>query len=89
MQRIKLYSEISTSLACFSNEKLTKILVDSTPMHEGIGGKSVLININETPVFVKKVPVTELELLPQHFTSTANIYEKTQRRIIKLTKIQK
>jgi len=74
MQRIKLYSEISTSLACFSNEKLTKILVDSTPMHEGIGGKSVLININETPVFVKKVPLTDLEQLPQHFMSTANLF---------------
>ncbi len=33
-------------------------------MHEGIGGKSALIFIDDTPVFVKKVPLTDLEQLP-------------------------
>lgn len=74
MQRIKLYSQISTSLACLSNEKLKQILADSKPMHEGIGGKSALISIDDTPVFVKKVPLTDLEQLPQHFMSTANLF---------------
>ncbi len=72
--RIKKYSTISASLACLSNEKLKYILVDAQPMHEGIGGKSALIYIDETPVFVKKVPLTDLELLPPHFMSTANIF---------------
>ena len=63
MQRIKLYSQISTSLACLSNEKLKQILADSKPMHAGIGGKSVLISFDDTPVFVKKVPLTDLEPL--------------------------
>jgi hypothetical protein len=44
-------------------------------MHEGIGGKSALISIDDTPVFVKKVPLTDLEQLPQHFMSTANIFD--------------
>lgn len=74
MQRIKQYSKVSTSLACLSNEKLQQMLADSKPMHEGIGGKSTLISIDETPVFVKKVPLTILEELPQHFMSTANIF---------------
>ena len=43
-------------------------------MHEGIGGKSALISIDDTPVFVKKVPLTDLEQLPQHFMSTANLF---------------
>lgn len=64
MQRIKQYSKVSTSLACVSNEKLKLILADSKPMHEGIGGKSALIYIDETPVFVQKVPLTDLEQLP-------------------------
>lgn len=59
MQRIKLYSQISTSLVCLSNEKLKQILADSKPMHEGIGGKSALISIDDTPVFVKKVPLVK------------------------------
>jgi hypothetical protein len=56
-------------------EKLKQILANSKPMHEGIGGKSVLISIDDTPVFVKKVPFTDLEQLPQHFMSTANIFD--------------
>ena len=74
MQRIKQHSKVSTSLACLSNEKLKQILADSKPMHEGIGGKSALIAIDDTHVFVKKVPLTDLEQLPQHFMSTANLF---------------
>jgi len=44
-------------------------------MHEGIGGKSALISIEDTPVFVKKVPLTDLEQLPQHFMSTKNLFD--------------
>ena len=75
MQRIKLYGQISTSLACLSNEKLKQILADAKPMHEGIGGKSALIFIDDTPVFVKKVPLTDLEQLDQNFISTANLFD--------------
>lgn len=74
MQRIRLYGQISTSLAALSNEKLKQILADSKPMHEGIGGKSALISIDDTPVFVKKVPLTDLEQLDQNFMSTANLF---------------
>lgn len=75
MQRNKQHNKISTSLACLSNEKLKQILADSKPMHEGIGGKSALISIDDTPVFVKKVPLTDLEQLPQHFMSTENLFD--------------
>ena len=73
--RIKQYSKVSTSLACLSNEKLKQILADAKPMHEGIGGKSALISIDDTPVFVKKVPLTDLEQLDQNFMSTANLFD--------------
>jgi hypothetical protein len=75
MQRIKLYSQISTSLIALSDEKLKQILADSKPMHEGIGGKSALISIDDTSMFVKKVPLTYFEQLPQNFMSTANIFD--------------
>ncbi len=75
MQRLKQYSKVSTSLACLSNEKLKQILADSKPMHEGIGGKSALIVIGNTPVFVKKLPLTDLERLSQNFMSTANLFD--------------
>lgn len=43
-------------------------------MHAGIGGTSVQIDIENITVFVKKVPITELELKPDNFMSTANIF---------------
>jgi hypothetical protein len=73
--RIKQYSKVSTNLACLSNEKLKQILADAKPMHEGIGGKSALISIDDSPVFVKKVPLTDLEQLDQNFISTANLFD--------------
>lgn len=72
--RIKQYSNVATSLACFSNGQLKQILAAAQPMHEGIGGKSCLCYINETPVFVKKIPLTDFEQLPQNVMSTANLY---------------
>lgn len=44
-------------------------------MHECTGGKSALISIDEIPVFVKKIPLTELEQLPQNFMFTANLFD--------------
>lgn len=73
--RIKQYNTISTSLACLSNEKLKQILADAKPMHEGIGGKSALISIDDTSVFIKKVPLTDLEQRPQNVMSTANFFD--------------
>lgn len=73
--RIKQHNNVSISLERLSDEKLNQILVDAKPMHEGIGGKSVLISIDETPVFVKKIPLTDLEQLPQNWMSTANIFD--------------
>src|SRR5271170_2938687 len=66
MQKIRRYSQVSTSLACLSNEKLKQILADGKPMHEGISSKSALISIDDIPVFVKKVPLTDLEQDPQN-----------------------
>ena len=72
--RIKQYSSTSTNLACLSDDKIKQLLVDANLIHEGIGGKSCLCYIDETPVFVKKIPLTELEQLPQNLWTTANLF---------------
>ncbi len=72
--RIKLYSNVSKNLARLNQEKLKQILADAKPMHAGIGGQSCLSYIDETPVFIKKVPLTDLEQAPQNFLSTANLF---------------
>ena len=43
-------------------------------MHTGIGGQSVLLIIHGSPIFVKKVPLTDLERQPENVMSTANLF---------------
>ena len=73
-ERHKTYNTISSSLACMSNKQLEQMLADGKAMHTGIGGTSLQIKIDNTAVFVKKVPLTDLELLPENYMSTANIF---------------
>jgi hypothetical protein len=73
--RITQYGSASTSLACLSNKQLIQILADAKPMHEGICGNSALISINDMPIFIKQIPLTDLEKQPENFRSTANIFD--------------
>ena len=72
--RIQKYSSVSTELTCLSNNKLSDIIENANPLHSGIGGKSVLLTINEIPVFVKKISLTDLERQPENIMSTANLF---------------
>lgn len=73
-KRIEKYTIVSNTLACMSNQQLRQVLSTGKEMHAGIGGTSVQIDIENIPVFVKKVPITEFELKPDNFMSTANIF---------------
>lgn len=69
------YSSISSRLSCLSNAQLKQLLADAKPMHDCIGGKSALITLDDNPVFVKKLPLTDFEQDPKNFMSTANIFD--------------
>lgn len=73
--RITQYESASTNLACLSNKQLIQILADAKPMHQGICGNSILISIDGIPIFVKQIPLTDLEKKPENFRSTANIFD--------------
>ena len=73
-ERQQTYSRISSALACMSNKQLEQMLADGKAMHKGIGGTSLQIEIDNTPIFVKKVPITDLELQSENYMSTANIF---------------
>lgn len=75
IDRIKKYSLISNKLSCISDIKLSEIIENAAALHNGIGGESVLINIDNMPVFVKKIPLTDLERKPENVMSTANIFD--------------
>ncbi|NDZ79691.1 serine/threonine protein kinase [Streptomyces sp. SID10853] len=68
------YSTVSTSLALLSDGELRELVETATPLGSGIGGRSALLEVAGTPVFVKRVPVTEWELRPEYLRSTANVF---------------
>ena len=44
------------------------------PLGSGIGGTTALLDVGGTPVFVKRVPLSDLEMRPENARSTANIF---------------
>ncbi|MDT0317070.1 protein kinase family protein [Streptomyces millisiae] len=73
--RLAAYGAASTSLALRSDRRLNELVDAATPMGSGIGGKTVLLEVDGTPVFVKQVPLTDLERLPGNTHSTANLFD--------------
>ena len=72
--RVRYYSDFSSKLACIDSKKLKQIVLNGKAQHLGIGGSSVLIRLDNLPVFVKKIPISEMELQSNNFMSTANIF---------------
>jgi len=72
--RLMAYSAVSTSLALCSDRGLCKLLDEALPIGTGIGGKSALLELAGTSVFVKRVPLTDMERLPEHLRSTGNLF---------------
>ena len=73
--RLTAHGAVSTSLAMRSDRALQELVDAVAPIGSGIGGKSALMEVAGTPVFVKRVPLTDLDLQPEHVRSTANLFE--------------
>ena len=73
--RLIAHSSVSTSLALCSDHALGELVDAAVPIGSGIGGKSALLEVAGTPVFVKRVPLTDLERQPERVRSTANHFE--------------
>jgi len=73
-QRIESFGRISTNLSSLSNRQLLDLLGRSAQMHAGIGGSAALLTLDETPIFVKRIAVTDLEVRPENYMSTANFH---------------
>ncbi|MFI5783928.1 protein kinase family protein [Nocardia sp. NPDC051570] len=73
--RLHVHSAVSTALALHSDHALRELVDAAAPIGVGIGGKSALLEIAGTPVFVKRIPLTDLERQPEHVRSTANLFD--------------
>jgi hypothetical protein len=72
--RLAEFGAASTALALLSDHRLGRLLDRAPTVFSGIGGTAVRVDIGGTPVFVKRVPLTDLERRPEHVMSTANLF---------------
>lgn len=72
--RLAAHGAASTALALRSDRGLRELLDAGTPLGAGIGGRTVLLDVEGVPVFVKQVRLTDLERRPEHARSTANLF---------------
>ncbi|MFE2294956.1 protein kinase family protein [Streptomyces sp. NPDC059452] len=72
--RSAAHRAVSATLARYDDRALGELVGTAEPLGSGIGGKSALLEIAGTPVFVKRVPLTDLERRPGNVRSTANVF---------------
>ncbi|WP_434444962.1 hypothetical protein [Lentzea sp. E54] len=75
MHRLASHAAVSAALSLLGDRELGDLVDRATPIGAGIGGPTALLDVEGTPVFVKRVPLTDLELRPEHVGSTANLYD--------------
>ncbi|WP_443063607.1 protein kinase family protein [Streptomyces sp. NBC_00663] len=74
MNRLTAHSDIGLSLARLDDHDLTGLVESGRPLGTGIGGRATLVEVAGRPVFVKRVPLTDIERHPNHVRSTANVF---------------
>ncbi|SDM36094.1 hypothetical protein SAMN04487981_101268 [Streptomyces sp. cf386] len=72
--RLVAHTDIATSLDLLSDHELADLVESGTPLGSGIGGRSTLIEVDGRRVFVKRVPLTDVERHPENLRSTANLF---------------
>lgn len=72
--RLAGYGSVSARLSLLSDRRLGEAVASAVPLGSGIGGRSAELDVGGKRVFVKRVPLTDLELRPEHARSTANLF---------------
>ncbi len=73
--RVLRHRNVLAELAGISDLALRDLILDAPALRSGIGGESTLLHIDDTPVFVKRIPLTETERRSENVMSTANIFD--------------
>ncbi|AZK95983.1 MULTISPECIES: protein kinase family protein [Streptomyces] len=73
-ERLHAYGTAATALALHDDRRLAALLEAARPLGSGIGGTSALLDVDGTPVFVKRVPLTDTERAPGNRHSTADLF---------------
>lgn len=57
-----------------ADDELVALLAGGTELGLGIGGRHSRVVIANAPVFVKRLPLTDVERRPEHYRSSANLF---------------
>jgi hypothetical protein len=72
--RLARYGDVSSALGLLSDHRLGQLLDGARNVGFGIGGTSAVLDVAGVPVFVKRIPLTDLERRPENVRSTANLF---------------
>src|SRR5580693_5580459 len=72
--RLTAYGAVSTRLSLLSDRQLGEAVAAAGPIGSGIGGRSAELDIDGRRVFVKRIPLTDVETSPENARSTANLF---------------
>lgn len=72
--RVHRHDRVASALAARDDRQLAESLGRARVLGSGIGGDSALLDVEGVPVFVKRVPLTDLELRTGNVRSTANLF---------------
>lgn len=72
--RKKQYNSVCNKLSCMSDTSILSLLSTWKSGHRGIGGVSILGEIDSNPIFVKRIPLTNIETTAKNYRSTANLF---------------
>ncbi|WP_345052022.1 protein kinase family protein [Streptomyces rameus] len=73
--RVSAYAAVGARLSLLSDRQLENAVAAAPSLGSGIGGRSAEMEVEGVRVFVKRVPLTDIELQPEHVRSTANLFE--------------
>jgi hypothetical protein len=69
-----MHATTAAVLAAQTDAAIPDIVAHATPVGTGIGGVVATLDVGGVPVFVKSVPLTDLERDPRNLHSTANLF---------------
>ena len=72
--RLAARATVSAHLAPLGDDRLGLLVDGATPVGSGIGGSTATLDVGGVPVFVKRIPLSDLERRPEHVMSTANLF---------------
>ncbi|MFE4216256.1 protein kinase family protein [Streptomyces sp. NPDC056844] len=73
--RLAAYAAVGAQLSLLSDRGLGDAVAATPALGSGIGGRRAEMEVGGVPVFLKRIPLTDLEVRPEHVRSTANLFE--------------